>query len=57
MESFAVEWLLILPIYHLLSGRNKIGDKAQMNLEIDWSHYNSQLGLVEVKSKADTEQR
>ena len=57
VESFAVEWLLALPLYHLLSGRIRIGDKSQLDYKIEWSHYNSKLGLSNVKKKADTEKQ
>lgn len=54
VKHFAFEWLLALPLYHLLSGRSELGGKTQMDLEIDWYHYNK-FGLQDIKAKARNE--
>lgn len=52
IEYFAIEWLLVLPLYHLLSGKNELGADVKMDFVIDYPHYNSKLGLLKIQEKA-----
>lgn len=57
VDYFAIEWLLALPLYHLLSDRNKLGVEMQMDLKVDWPHYNTRLGLLKITGKAHAQKQ
>lgn len=57
MKSFAIEWMLALPLYHLLIGKTQLFDKENLNFEIDHNYYNDKLGLDDMKVKANKERQ
>ena len=57
IKSFAIEWLLVLPLYHLLSGQSALGDEMKMDLKIDAAIYNAKLGIMDMQGKAQMKKK
>ena len=55
VKTFAIEWLLAIPLYHFLARISEPYGKIKLNFQLDWSFYNSKFGLVPVSAKAQKE--
>ena len=57
VKGFAIEWLLAIPLYHFLARKTEPYGKTKLNFQLDWSSYNTKLGLVSMSVKAQKEEQ
>ena len=57
MKTFAIEWLLAIPLYHFLARISEPYGKTKLGFQLDWSFYNAKFGLVSVSAKAQKEKK
>ena len=55
VKSFAIEWLYILPLYHILSGKVEFCGKPNFDVNLNFKVYGPFLGIMNMKKKADKE--
>ena len=52
MKYFATEWLLALPLYHLLTDKTDLYGEPLLVDKMDWSYYNK-LDLTLLRGKIE----
>ena len=57
VKSFAIEWLLALPLYHFLTKRAELYGTSKMDFEVEWGFYNAKFGITTMCDKAKEEKQ
>ena len=57
VKSFAIEWLLAIPLFHFLDKRSQLYGKAKLDFEIDWDFYERKFGILKMCGKVKEEKQ
>ena len=57
VKSFAIEWLLVIPLFHFLTKRSELYGKPELDFSIDWDFYNVKFGITKMSEKAEKEKQ
>lgn len=57
VKSFAIEWLIAIPVYHFLTERSQLCGKAKLNFEVDWKFYEKKFGISKICEKVKEEKQ